>query len=151
MKILPSSLILLLGVSFITVGCECLDRDMAVWSEFADYVPELGVGHARIQSGWAKTERRKGHYDYAWLDEIVDGLCSRNIKPWMTLCYIRLILPTQNSLTFLSGTVRFCSFLQMCFLSNRQTTMLSSMSSEVEYYIIDISTAPSGFARHDIQ
>lgn len=81
-----------------SVGCECLDRDMAVWSEFADYVPELGVGHARITSGWAKTERRTGHYDYAWLDEIVDGLCSRNIKPWMTLCYGNPIYGAELSL-----------------------------------------------------
>lgn len=70
-----------------SIGNECLDRDMAVFDEYKQYVGQLGVGYARIQSGWAKTEKEKGKYDFAWLDAIVDGLLEQNVKPWMCLCY----------------------------------------------------------------
>lgn len=70
-----------------SIGCECLDRDMAVFDEYKQYVGKLGVGYARIQSGWAKTETERGKYDFAWLDAIVDGLLEQNVKPWMCLCY----------------------------------------------------------------
>ncbi len=70
-----------------SIGNECLDRDMAVFDAYKQYVGQLGVGYARIQSGWAKTEKEKGKYDFAWLDAIVDGLLEQNVKPWMCLCY----------------------------------------------------------------
>lgn len=70
-----------------SIGCECLDRDMADFSQYGQYVGELGLGYARIQSGWAKTEKEKGVYDFTWLDEIVDGLLAQNVQPWMCLCY----------------------------------------------------------------
>ena len=70
-----------------SIGCECLDRDMAVFDAYKPYVGQLGVGRARIQSGWAKTEKEKGKYDFAWLDAIVDGLLEQNVQPWMCLCY----------------------------------------------------------------
>jgi hypothetical protein len=52
-----------------SVGCETLDRDQARFSVYKDCVGELGVKHARLQSGWAKCEKQKGVYDFAWLDE----------------------------------------------------------------------------------
>lgn len=70
-----------------SVGCETLDRDFADFDKFKDYFVELGIGYARLQSGWAKTEKEKGKYDFAWLDHIVDGLIERGVKPWMCLCY----------------------------------------------------------------
>lgn len=75
------------GNSRWSVGCECLDRDMGDFGEYRKYLSELGVGYARIQSGWAKTERKKGKYDFGWLDEIVDGLHEEGLIPWMCLCY----------------------------------------------------------------
>lgn len=75
------------GNSYWSVGCETLDRDFGIFSEYKDYVGELGVGYARIQSGWAKCEQEKGKYDFGWLDEIVDGLIEEGVKPWMCLCY----------------------------------------------------------------
>ena len=72
------------GDSRWSIGCETLDRDYA---DFRKYVGPLGVGYARIQSGWAKCEQEKGKYDFAWLDEIVDGLNSQGVRPWMCLCY----------------------------------------------------------------
>ncbi|MBO4341101.1 MAG: beta-galactosidase, partial [Bacteroidales bacterium] len=61
--------------SFWSVGCETLDRDFAQFDSFIEYMGETGVGYARLQSGWAKCEpKKKGKYDFAWLDHQVDGL-----------------------------------------------------------------------------
>jgi len=70
-----------------SVGCETLDRDFAKFSVYKNYVGELGAKHARIQSGWAKCEKQKGVYEFAWLDECVYGLNEQGVKPWMCLCY----------------------------------------------------------------
>ena len=70
-----------------SVGCETLDRDQAKFSVYKDYVGELGVKHARLQSGWAKCEKQKGVYDFAWLDQCVYGLDEQGVQPWMCLCY----------------------------------------------------------------
>lgn len=70
-----------------SVGCETLDRDQAKFSVYKDYVGELGAKHGRLQSGWAKCEKEKGVYDFAWLDECVYGLNEQGVKPWMCLCY----------------------------------------------------------------
>ena len=37
----------------------------------------LGAKGARIQSGWAKTEKQPGQYDWAWLDEIIPDTLSQ--------------------------------------------------------------------------
>lgn len=81
-----------------SVGCETLDRDYADFSKYKEHLGALGVGYARIQSGWAKCEQKKGKYDFAWLDEVVDGICSYNVKPWMCLCYGNPIYGAQKSL-----------------------------------------------------
>lgn len=73
--------------SAFSVGCETLDRDFAKFSLYKNYVGELGVKHARLQSGWAKCEKQKGVYDFAWLDECVNGLNEQGVKPWICLCY----------------------------------------------------------------
>jgi hypothetical protein len=70
-----------------SVGCETLDRDQAKFSVYKDYVGELGVKHGRLQSGWAKCEKQRGVYDFAWLDECVYGLNEQGVKPWVCLCY----------------------------------------------------------------
>lgn len=75
------------GLSRWSVGCECLDRDMSCFANYRKDIGELGVGYARIQSGWAKCEKVKGEYDFAWLDEIVNGLNEEGVLPWMCLCY----------------------------------------------------------------
>ena len=70
-----------------SIGCECLDRDYADFDQIKDFYAELGAGYARVQSGWARCEKEKGVYDFEWLDNIVDGLLERGVKPWMCLCY----------------------------------------------------------------
>lgn len=75
------------GNSYWSVGCETLDRDYADFKKYKHLFHDLGVGYARVQSGWEKTEQEKGVYDYAWLDEIVDGLLEQGVIPWLSLSY----------------------------------------------------------------
>lgn len=70
-----------------SVGSETLDRDFAIFDNYIGYMGETGVGYARLQSGWAKTEKKKGKYDFEWLDHQVDGLIGEGIHPWLCLCY----------------------------------------------------------------
>ncbi len=73
--------------SRIGLGFEKLDRDAFDPEKAYDLVFETGIKWARIQSGWQKTEREKGVYDFGWLDTIVDNLLTRGIQPWLCLCY----------------------------------------------------------------
>lgn len=69
------------------VGMEKLDRDAFEPEKVYDKVAALGVKWIRLQSGWQKTEREEGVYDFEWLDSQVDNLVSRGLKPWLCLCY----------------------------------------------------------------
>ncbi len=71
----------------IGLGFEKLDRAVFDPEKAYDKVAALGVKWIRIQSGWARTEKEKGVYDFAWLDSIVDNLVSRGLEPWICLCY----------------------------------------------------------------
>ncbi len=66
---------------------EKLDRDAFAPEKVYDKVAALGVKWVRLQSGWQKTEKEKGKYDFAWLDSQVDNLLQRGIQPWVCLCY----------------------------------------------------------------
>lgn len=70
-----------------SVGCETLDRDYADWDQYSRFLPTLGVTHARLFSGWAKTEQAKGVYDFAWLDKQVREMSAMGIKPWICISY----------------------------------------------------------------
>ena len=70
-----------------SIGCETLDRDYATFANYKHLLGPLGVGWARLQSGWAKCEQQKGVYDFAWLDEHVDGVIEQGMKPWLSLSY----------------------------------------------------------------
>lgn len=69
------------------IGFETLDRDCFDPERCYDLVAASGVKWIRIQSGWAKTEKEKGIYDFAWLDSIVDNLLSRGLVPWLDIGY----------------------------------------------------------------
>ena len=71
----------------IGIGLEKLDRNLYDPHKVFDELVELGAKWVRIQSGWCRTEKEKGFYDFAWLDDIVDNLLSRDMIPWMCLCY----------------------------------------------------------------
>lgn len=69
------------------IGMEKLDRDAFDPNKVYDKIAALGVKWVRIQSGWQKTEKEKGVYDFDWLDEQVDNLLQRGLTPWLCLCY----------------------------------------------------------------
>lgn len=69
------------------LGMEKLDRDAFEPEKVYDKVAALGVKWIRLQSGWQKTEKEKGVYDFNWLDNQVDNLIKRGLKPWLCLCY----------------------------------------------------------------
>ncbi len=70
-----------------TVGCEVLDRDFTNYDSYKEYLPILGIKKIRLQGGWAKTEKQKGVYDWAWLDHIIDDALARGLKPWLATSY----------------------------------------------------------------
>ena len=69
------------------LGMEKLDRDAFDPTKVYDKVAALGVKWIRLQSGWQKTEKEEGVYDFKWLDSQVDELLKRGLKPWICLCY----------------------------------------------------------------
>ena len=66
---------------------EKLDRDAFDPEKVYDKVAALGVKWIRIQSGWQKTEKQEGVYDFSWLDKQVDELIAHGLIPWLCLCY----------------------------------------------------------------
>ncbi len=70
-----------------SVGAEMMDRDFTYYKHWKDYLGKLGVKKARIQSGWAKTEKEKGVYDWRWLDEIIYDMVAQGVEPWVCLSY----------------------------------------------------------------
>jgi hypothetical protein len=73
--------------SRITIGCETLDRDLAVWDNYKAYLAPLGAKKIRLQAGWAKCEKVKGEYDWQWLDEIIDYAIANDLEPWLQPSY----------------------------------------------------------------
>ncbi len=69
------------------IGFETLDRKVFEPSKFYDKVGAIGVKWARCQTGWARTETKKGKYDFKWLDDVVDNLLARGIQPWFNVGY----------------------------------------------------------------
>ena len=76
-----------------SVGAETMDRDYTIYRHWRTYLGPLGVKKARIQSGWAKTEKAPGKYDWAWLDEIIPDMAAQGVEPWVCLCYGNPIHP----------------------------------------------------------
>ena len=62
------------------LGCETLDRDFADFQQYKKFIPALGIPLLRLQAGWAKTEKSKGIYDFAWLDRIVDDAAELGLQ-----------------------------------------------------------------------
>jgi len=84
LKTRPSSQI---KASPLSVGYETLDRQHFDPAKTYALASQLGVKWARCQTGWARTEKTRGVYDFAWLDEVVDGLLKIGIQPWFNLGY----------------------------------------------------------------
>ncbi len=75
------------GASNWTIGCEVLDRELAIFSEYKDWLPKLGIKRIRLQGGWARCEKEKGVYDFAWLDEPVEFCRTNGMSVLMETSY----------------------------------------------------------------
>ena len=73
--------------SRIGLGFEKLDRGAFHPEKAYDKAAALGLKWIRLQSGWQRTEKVKGEYDFSWLDDVLDNLISRGLIPWMCLAY----------------------------------------------------------------
>ena len=71
--------------SYVSIGFECLDRELFRPEMCYDLLSQTGVKYARCQTGWAKCEKQKGVYSFEWLDSIVDNLLERSITPWFNV------------------------------------------------------------------
>ncbi len=74
-------------LSRLGLGFEKLDRAVFDPEKAYDKVAAAGAKWARLQTGWARSEKTLGVYDFAWLDSIVDNLLERGVQPWLCLCY----------------------------------------------------------------
>jgi len=87
-----------------SVGGETLDRDFADYQQYKKYLGPLGAKSIRLQAGWAKCEKAKGVYDFAWLDAVVDDAISQGVQPWLQTSYGNPIYPGGGS-TELGGGI----------------------------------------------
>ncbi len=76
-----------IAASPLSIGFECLDRELFNPVPCYDRAAELGVKHARCQTAWNRCETEKGRYNFAWLDDVVDQLLRRGIRPWLSFVY----------------------------------------------------------------
>lgn len=95
-----------ISYSMLGIGGEVLDRDFADFHAYKDYLEPLGAKRIRLQSGWAKTEKERGVYDFNWLDRIIDGSLERGIDPWLELSYGNLIYPDAGGTGLGEGIIR---------------------------------------------
>jgi len=70
-----------------SIGGETLDRDYTDYHAYKKYLGPLGAKRIRLQGGWAKCEKEKGKYNFAWLDSIVNDALSQSVSPWIELSY----------------------------------------------------------------
>jgi hypothetical protein len=70
-----------------------MDRDFTIYANWKKFLGPLGAKKARIQSGWAKTEKEQGQYDWAWMDEIVLDMVDQGVEPWVSICYGNPVYP----------------------------------------------------------
>lgn len=71
--------------SGISVGLECLDRELFDFDRAAPRLFETGAKYARIQTGWNRCEQSRGVYSFEWLDHVVDTLLAGGVQPWFNV------------------------------------------------------------------
>ena len=85
------------------LGCEILDRDYMNFDEYKEHVAPLGIKMVRLQGGWAKCEKEKGRYDFAWLDHIVDYLKAQGVEAAIETSYGNPIYEGGGSVDLAAG------------------------------------------------
>ncbi len=73
--------------SKVSIGFECLDRELFKPELCYDGAQRAGAKYARCQTGWARCETKEGVYDFSWLDTVVDNLRARGIEVWFNVGY----------------------------------------------------------------
>ena len=73
--------------SYISIGFECLDRELFKAEKCYEPLGKTGVKYARCQTGWCRCEKEKGVYDFKWLDDVVDNLLANGVQPWFNVGY----------------------------------------------------------------
>lgn len=76
-----------IAASPLSIGFEALDRKLFDPEKTYPHLEKLGVKWARCQTGWGRTETRKGEYDFKWLEDAVASLLKIGIQPWFSLGY----------------------------------------------------------------
>ncbi len=70
-----------------SISSTCLDRNFADFDQYKHLLAPLGIYDVRFQAGWAKCERVKGKFDFAWLDEQVDYCLANGLNPVLETSY----------------------------------------------------------------
>lgn len=94
--------------SHVSIGFECLDREMYDPECCYDLLQQSGVKYARVQTGWNRSETEKGIYTFAWLDEIVNNLLQRGIQPWFNVGFGNLLYMKDSRTPSAVGQVPVC-------------------------------------------
>jgi hypothetical protein len=76
-----------------SIGGETIDRDFTVYEHYKKYLGPLGAKGIRLQAGWAKCEKVKGVYSWAWLDAMVNDAVAQGVRPWLEFNYGNTIYP----------------------------------------------------------
>jgi hypothetical protein len=76
-----------------SIGGETLDRDNAIYANYKSHLGPLGAKAIRLQAGWAKCEKERGVYEWAWLDEAVRDASAQGVRSWLQTSYGNPIYP----------------------------------------------------------
>ena len=129
--------------SKIGLGFEKLDRDVFDPEKAYSHVAASGVKWIRIQSGWARTEKTKGVYDFAWLDAVVENLLACGCRPWICLCYGNGIYDEDAAKVFGGvGCVPNKTEEQKAAWSRYVTTLVARYAGKVQHF--EIWNEPDG-------
>ncbi len=92
----------------ISVGFETLDRYHFDPKRTHPHLAVLGAKWARVQTGWSRCEKRKGVYEFSWLDEIVDDLLAIGVQPFFSLGFGNLLYTPDAPHESARGFVAYC-------------------------------------------
>ncbi len=125
------------------IGFEKLDRNVFDPEKAYDKVGAIGIKWVRIQSGWARTEKQKGVYDFEWIDSIVDNLIARGLVPWVCLCYGNALYNEEAKIHFGAvGCAPIHNKEQKQGWANYVSAFAEHFKGRVEYY--EVWNEPDG-------
>ncbi len=135
--------------SKIGLGFEKLDREVFDPNKAYPFVAKSGVKWARLQSGWQRTEKEKGVYDFTWLDDIVDHMLAIGVEPWLCLCYgNQLYTERAKSVFGAVGCPPIFSEEERTAWENYVKETTSHFKGRVHYYEIWNEPDATGFWKH---